>query len=640
MSTTTTIYAYALLLLRSGVTLARISSGGILYPQESESRDVRTLDGVWNFRLSPESDPLVGFREHWYNKELRQTGETIPMPVPASYNDITQDKAIRDHVGLVWYDRSFFVPDTWRQQGLRVWMRFDSVSYAAQVVSWRTDIHCRSTIGHRISWVNGQLVMSHEIGHLPFQRDIASVLKYGSKNLVTVAVDNTLLETSIPQGQLSETYTDNGTQITQSYTFDFFNYAGIHRHVHLYTTPQVYIDDISVRTSITGNTGVIEYNVSYNGYDQSYSSPLCFVDLLDKEGKFVARDITTLAGRIEISSPRLWWPYLMDSEPGYLYTLQVRLASPQLGTKDVYRLPVGIRTIRGKGLDYSLVAKDYNLIKWIGANSFRTSHYPYAEEIMDFADRQGIVVINECPSVDTVGFSSILLQKHKDSLSELIRRDKNRPSVIMWSIANEARTHLPAAGPYFNIPVYLCTDLFEVKTNYLSLFPKAQYVDIIGFNRYNGWYSNPGRTNTIVNNLIDEVQNWHRNFNKPIVIMEYGADTMPGLHLQPSYIWSEEYQVELFSEHFRAFDILRKKGYFVGEMIWNFADFKTAETYTRVGGNKKGVFTRDRQPKSSAHHVRRRYLALAEELDNFSPPQDAYPYISYQSYRDKRKNEL
>nr|CAD7432485.1 unnamed protein product [Timema monikensis] len=546
MSTTTTIYAYSLLLLRSGVTLARISSGGILYPQESESRDVRTLDGVWNFRLSPESDPLVGFREHWYNKELRQTGETIPMPVPASYNDITQDKAIRDHVGLVWYDRSFFVPDTWRQQGLRVWMRFGSVSYAAQV------------------WVNGQLVMSHEIGHLPFQRDIASVLKYGSKNLVTVAVDNTLLETSIPQGQLSETYTDNGTQITQSYTFDFFNYAGIHRHVHLYTTPQVYIDDISVRTSITGNTGVIEYNVSYNGYDQSYSSPLCFVDLLDREGKFVARDITTLAGRIELDSPRLWWPYLMDSEPGYLYTLQVRLASPQLGTKDVYRLPVGIRTvkwnntsllingrplylrgfgkhedsdIRGKGLDYSLVAKDYNLIKWIGANSFRTSHYPYAEEIMDFADRQGIVVINECPSVDTVGFSSILLQKHKDSLSELIRRDKNRPSVIMWSIANEARTHLPAAGPYFKSIVEHVKSLDQsrpvtiVTARGSNEDKAAQYVDIIGFNRYNGWYNNPGRTNTIVNNLIDEVQNWHRNFNKPIIIMEYGADTMPGLHL-------------------------------------------------------------------------------------------------------------
>nr|CAD7460959.1 unnamed protein product [Timema tahoe] len=152
MSTAMTLYAYALLLLlRSSETLARISSGGILYPQESESRDVRTLDGVWNFRLSPESDPLVGFREHWYNKELRQTGETIPMPVPASYNDITQDKAVRDHVGLVWYDRSFFVPDTWRQQGLRVWMRFGSVSYAAQVVSYRTDTHCRSTIGRRIS---------------------------------------------------------------------------------------------------------------------------------------------------------------------------------------------------------------------------------------------------------------------------------------------------------------------------------------------------------------------------------------------------------------------------------------------------------------------------------------------------------
>ncbi|CAG2060872.1 unnamed protein product, partial [Timema podura] len=193
--------------------------------------------------------------------------------------------------------------------------------------------------------------------------------------------------------------------------------------------------------------------------------------------------------------------------------------------------------IRGKGLDYSLVAKDYNLIKWIGANSFRTSHYPYAEEIMDFADRQGIVVINECPSVDTVGFSSILLQKHKDSLSELIRRDKNRPSVIMWSIANEARTHLPAAGPYFKSIVEHVKSLDQsrpvtiVTARGSNEDKAAQYVDIIGFNRYNGWYTNPGRTNTIVNNLIDEVQNWHRNFNKPIIIMEYGADTMPGLHL-------------------------------------------------------------------------------------------------------------
>lgn len=56
--------------------------------------------------------------------------------------------------------------------------------------------------------------------------------------------------------------------------------------------------------------------------------------------------------------------------------------------------------IRGKGLDMALVTKDYELIKWVGANAYRTSHYPYAEEIMDFADQQGIMIINECPAVD------------------------------------------------------------------------------------------------------------------------------------------------------------------------------------------------------------------------------------------------
>lgn len=73
--------------------------------------------------------------------------------------------------------------------------------------------------------------------------------------------------------------------------------------------------------------------------------------------------------------------------------------------------------IRGKGMDYALVTRDYDLIKWIGANSYRTSHYPYAEEIMDFADRHGIMIVDECPSVDTVNFSDKLLKKHTTSLA-------------------------------------------------------------------------------------------------------------------------------------------------------------------------------------------------------------------------------
>ncbi|KAJ9592381.1 hypothetical protein L9F63_015949 [Diploptera punctata] len=640
---------YFIIITINGIQ-CRISAGGILYPKESESRDVRTLDGIWNFRLSPENDHLTGFRERWFQKDLSQTGEVIPMPVPASYNDITQDKNIRDHLGLVWYDRTFFVPEVWRQN--LVWLRFGSVHYTAQV------------------WVNGHLIMSHEIGHLPFQADITAVVKFGAKNRVTVAVDNTLHQTSVPQGYFTELHTHNGTKVVQTYTFDFFNYAGIHRPVHLYTTPSVYIDDISVHTDVRGDTGIIKYNVTYGGRLRASSQgPSCYVDLLDRDGNYIIRDAGSgrLQGELEVPVARLWWPYLMDPEPGYMYTLQVTGLLPieQWGIEDTYRLPVGIRTVewsnssilingrpiymrgfgqeeecelRGKGLDYTLIVKDHNLIKWVGANSYRTSHYPYAEEIMDFADKEGIIIIDECPSVDTENFSPALLEKHKDSLSELIRRDKNRPSVIFWSLANEARTHLNGADAYFRavsehvrrldpkrpITMALARGVGEDRT--------GQYLDMIGFNRYNSWYVHAGRTEIIRNNVVAETSAWHQKYNKPIMLMEYGADTLAGLHLYPDYVWSEEFQVEMMSKHFEAFDILRQQGFFVGEMIWNFADFKTAQSTTRVGGNKKGIFTRNRQPKNSAHYLRKRYWALAEELDNVIPPKNMDHYITSKTH--------
>ena len=85
----------------------------------------------------------------------------------------------------------------------------------------------------------------------------------------------------------------------------------------------------------------------------------------------------------------------------------------------------------------------------MGANSFRTSHYPYAEEIMDFADRNGIMIIDECPGVNLHTFDNELLKNHKNVMKELVNRDKNRPSVIAWSIANEPVSEVPEATDYF-----------------------------------------------------------------------------------------------------------------------------------------------------------------------------------------------
>jgi beta-glucuronidase len=132
--------------------------------QDSESRETKYLDGIWNFRISSVHDPDEGFRETWYKRSLLHTRnaskDVIAMPVPSSYNDITQSQSIRDYVGWVWYDRSFFVPQHWSSEDkTEVFLRFGSAHYIARV------------------WINGVMVTEHVGGHLPFEAKITEFLK-------------------------------------------------------------------------------------------------------------------------------------------------------------------------------------------------------------------------------------------------------------------------------------------------------------------------------------------------------------------------------------------------------------------------------------------------------------------------------
>lgn len=129
-------FSIALILVNKEVPQTR----GMLYPRESETREVRSLDGIWNFVRSDQANPTQGVRDEWYAKELSKSRPTIPMPVPASYNDITTDN-LRDHVGTVWYDRKFFVPRSWSKDQ-RIWLRFGSVHYEAYVVGTSNIFSC------------------------------------------------------------------------------------------------------------------------------------------------------------------------------------------------------------------------------------------------------------------------------------------------------------------------------------------------------------------------------------------------------------------------------------------------------------------------------------------------------------------
>lgn len=293
--------------------------------------------------------------------------------------------------------------------------------------------------------------------------------------------------------------------------------------------------------------------------------------------------------------------------------------------------------VRGKAHDDALMVHDFALLDWIGANSFRTSHYPYAEEMLDFADRHGIVVINETAAV---GMNMEIAQKlsgardlpaelyseeaisartqatHLQAIRELVARDKNHACVVMWSVGNEPDLRPRGSREYF-APLIAATRQLDPSrpvtlVNVMMVGPEEDSVadlqDVICLNRYWGWYAEGGDLVAAEQALEADLRSWAaKHPGKPIVITEYGADTMPGLHGVAPEMWSEEYQSELLAMHARVFDRIPAV---VGEQVWNFADFATSQGIMRVGGNRKGVFTRDRQPKAAAHVLRQRWRSL------------------------------
>jgi beta-glucuronidase len=589
----------------------------MLRPQDTPSRERKSLDGLWRFVLDAAG---TGRAEGWWRASLTGARE---MPVPASYNDIIPDVAVRDHVGDAWYQTTVRVPRGWA--GERIVLRFDSATHRA------------------IVWVDDVQVAEHEGGYTPFETDVTDHVTPGDEARITVVVNNELSWQSIPPGIVEDT--PDGRR--QRYYHDFFNYAGLHRSVWLYRTPRTFVEDVTVVTGLAGSSGTIDYEVAVVGAEQASVR----VTVTDDEGAEVA-SATGGAGSLTIDDVHPWRP-----GEGYLYDLEVAVLDEAGQVTDAYHLPVGVRTVavdgsrflingepfqftgfgkhedaavRGKGFDAPFMVHDFELMEWIGANSFRTSHYPYAEEVLDYADRHGIVVIDETaavgqntglaggifggPTVETFSDDTINADSqevHAQAIRELVARDKNHPSVVLWSLANEPESDTPQALEYF-------TPLFELARELdpsrpigfvnVMLAPAgsclvSDLADVLMLNRYYGWYVDPGDLAAAERGLETELEAWAEQ-GKPIIITEYGADTVSGLHSITPVPWTEEYQSDYLDMNHRVFDRIEAV---VGEHVWNFADFATGPGFFRVDGNKKGVFTRDRRPKAAAHLLRRRW---------------------------------
>lgn len=595
----------------------------MLYPTLTATRDLVDLSGIWAFKL----DHGSGFEEEWYQRPLQ---DTIPMPVPASYNDVYEGKDFRDHIGWVWYERSFALPEHF--YGQRMVLRFGSATHEAKV------------------YINGTLVTEHKGGFTPFEEEVNTVLHHHA-NRLTVAVNNIVDYTTLPVGVYrEEVVPGDGKIITDTPNFDFFNYAGIQRPVRLYTTPRTYIRDITISSDVTGSSAQIAYEVDAVGDAEIR------VFLHDTSGEIVASGTGPL-GQLVIDGVHLWQPL-----HAYLYTCVVELWHN--GQRlDVYEEPFGVRTvavadgkflingkpfyfkgfgkhedfvIHGRGFDEVVNVKDLSLLKWIGANAFRTSHYPYSEELMRLADREGFVVIDEVPAVGLhLNFGSVLSgggttshstweavhtsEQHAQAIRELIARDKNHACVVMWSIANEPASEEEGAYEYFQPLVELARQRdpqhrpITIVIHQMALPDNnktTDLVDVLALNRYYGWYVAGGRLEMAKALLRHDLDGWtHVAPGKPIIFTEYGADTVAGMHDTTPAMFSEEYQVAFYRANNEVVDTFPT---FIGELAWAFADFATGQSILRVQGNKKGVFTRDRKPKMAAHTLRERWMAIPD----------------------------
>jgi beta-glucuronidase len=589
----------------------------MLRPQDTTTRERKGLNGLWQFALDQTGEGRSG---RWFADRLPGARE---MAVPASFNDIAADAAVRDYFGDVWYQRTVWVPRGWR--GRRIVLHFESATHRATV------------------WVNDVEVVSHEGGYTPFEADITEQVTAGEEVRITACVNNTLSFQSIPPGVIEDTPAGK----RQLYWHDFFNYAGIHRTVWLYATDPNHLTDVTVVTDLDGQSGVVDYTTQAVTEDEVETR----VVLRDAEGSEVATD-NGATGRLEVPNVHKWAP-----GDGYLYDLEVQLVRDGR-VVDSYHQSVGVRTVKVEGIEFlingepfsftgfgkhedipvigkghsdAFLLHDFELLKWIGANSFRTSHYPYSEEVLDYADRQGMVVIDETAAVGLnmglgggifggQGYQTFSPETandatqdvHAQAIRELIARDKNHPSVVLWSIANEPESETAEAEDYFR-------PLFDVARQAdptrpvgfvnVMLAPHgkcrvSQFGDVLMLNRYYGWYVQTGDLEAAELAWEEELTAWAGE-GKPIIITEYGADTYPGLHsVVAGSPWTEEYQIEYLEMNHRVFDRIDAV---VGEQVWNFADFTTTSGIMRVGGNKKGVFTRDRQPKAAAYALRRRW---------------------------------
>ena len=559
---------------------------------EHSIRKTMSLDGAWKIRFDRENE---GKTLRFYEKEFTDEATVI---VPSCWN--TQFGML-EYTGNVWYQKKFYTDSGAKR------LHFGAVMTYAEV------------------WLDGNYLGFHYGGFCEFEFIIDSLCE--GEHILTVRVDNSFDEKSIPQA-----------------TVDWYHYGGITRSVTLENLCNITILNnhlvYDLNESLTSADAhfVIEL---YNACDNRVSDNIC-VYLNDTLAVSVpvtlsARERKTICTEnISLSDIKLW----NVGKPN-LYSLTSKSSTDDLTDKVGFRKiavkdgeilingnkysPKGINRHNehpdfGFAFPEALMGYDIDIIKDMGCDSVRGSHYPNPRPFVDMLDETGITFWSEIP-IWGCGFSAEKLvdedivnrglQMHR----EMIYYYYNHPSIIIWGLHNEIRSDLPEgysiSEKYYKYVKGLDNSRIVTYASARALTDISfEFCDIICINNYTGWYNGKiSDWDKFISNLTERLDEIKQS-EKPIIMSEFGAASVYGHTDFEQRLWSENYQAELIDYCLKLFD---KNERIKGTYIWQLCDIRTAAEMglNRARGyNNKGMLNEYRKPKLSYFVVQKNYKGI------------------------------
>lgn len=583
-----------------------IISGFVLLPAlllsqgliiNTQNRVTTSLNGSWNYIVDPYETGYYNFHAEIYdqknpaatsafynNYHAKDKAELVEydfdkspvMSVPGDWN--TQQEKLFYYEGTIWYKRSF---DYSLKENRRLFIYFGAVNYKADI------------------YLNGKKLGTHEGGFTPFNFEVTSLVKQKANYLV-LKVDNKRLKDAVP-----------------ALNTDWWNYGGITRDVLLIEEPAVFVQDYSIQLK-KGSSSTIAGFVKLNNAPANEKVVISIPELkIEKEIQAAADGVATF--EMEAGDQIKYW----SPESPKRYSVLIKTNGGLL--KD----EIGFRTIETKGPDILLNGKpvflrgicmheEINgrransradaiklllLAKELGCNYVRLAHYPHHENMVRVADSIGLMVWEEIPVYWTIDFNNrSTLQNAEMQLTDMITRDKNRASVIIWSVANETPLS-EARNSFLYTLISHARALDSTRLVSAALLTRnnkgigviddkiGEWLDIISFNQYRGWYGGDLKTAPDAK--------WTTVYNKPLVVSEFGGDARQGLHGLKEERWNEEYQAYLYQQNLL---MIEKMPNIRGISPWILTDFRSPRRMLpgiQDGFNRKGLVS-DKDKKKKA----------------------------------------